>query len=87
WERRWFTAQNSSLGLMQQAAWSIAQQLIELFKDRSIKNIAVWCGQGNNAGDGYFIASYLKQAGFNVEIFAAQLGESTDLHCAAQFAR
>lgn len=87
WEQRWFAAQNSSLGLMQQAAWSIARQLIELFKDRAIKNIAVWCGQGNNAGDGYFIASYLKQAGFNVEIFAAQLGESTDLHCAAQFAR
>ncbi|WP_337080300.1 NAD(P)H-hydrate dehydratase [Acinetobacter pittii] len=87
WERRWFAAQNSSLGLMQQAAWSIAQQLIELFNDRAIKNIAIWCGQGNNAGDGYFIASYLKQAGFNVEIFAAQLGESTDLHCAAQFAR
>lgn len=87
WERRWFAAQNSSLGLMQQAAWSIAQQLIELFNDRAIKNIAIWCGQGNNAGDGYFIASYLKQAGFQVEIFAAQLGESTDLHCAAQFAR
>ncbi|MDS7926524.1 NAD(P)H-hydrate dehydratase [Acinetobacter sp. V115_6] len=87
WERRWFAAQNSSLGLMQQAAWSIAQQLIELFNDRAIKNIAIWCGQGNNAGDGYFIASYLKQAGFQVGIFAAQLGESTDLHCAAQFAR
>ncbi len=87
WERRWFAAQNSSLGLMQQAAWSIAQQLIELFNEQAIKNIAIWCGQGNNAGDGYFIASYLKQAGFNVEIFAAQLGESADLHCAAQFAR
>lgn len=87
WERRWFAAQNSSLGLMQQAAWSIAQQLIELFNDRAIKNIAIWCGQGNNAGDGYFIASYLKQAGFQVEIFAAQLGESADLHYAAQFAR
>ncbi|MCH2070837.1 NAD(P)H-hydrate dehydratase [Acinetobacter pittii] len=87
WERRWFAAQNSSLGLMQQAAWSIAQQLIELFNDRAIKNIAIWCGQGNNAGDGYFITTYLKQAGFHVEIFAAQLGESTDLHCAAQFAR
>ncbi|KKC45645.1 NAD(P)H-hydrate epimerase, partial [Acinetobacter sp. V2] len=86
WEQRWFAAQNSSLGLMQQAAWSIAQQFIELFKDRTINNIAVWCGQGNNAGDGYFIASYLKQAGFHVEIFAAQLGESNDLHCAAQFA-
>lgn len=86
WEQRWFAAQNSSLGLMQQAAWSIAQQFIKLFKDRTINKIAVWCGQGNNAGDGYFIASYLKQAGFHVEIFAAQLGESNDLHCAAQFA-
>ncbi|VAX44901.1 Nicotinamide nucleotide repair protein [Acinetobacter calcoaceticus] len=86
WEQRWFAAQNSSLGLMQQAAWSIAQQLIKLFKEQSIKNIAVWCGQGNNAGDGYFIASYLKRAGFHVEIFAAELGQSVNLHCAVQFA-
>ncbi|MDR2249887.1 NAD(P)H-hydrate dehydratase [Acinetobacter sp.] len=86
WEQRWFAVQNSSLGLMQQAAWSITRQLIVLFENHSIKQIAVWCGQGNNAGDGYFIASYLKQAGFHVEIFAAQSGESKDLHCAAQFA-
>lgn len=55
------------------------------FSKQNFKNIAVWCGQGNNAGDGYFIASYLKQAGFHVEIFAAELGESTDLHHAVDF--
>ncbi|ENV93427.1 YjeF family domain-containing protein [Acinetobacter calcoaceticus ANC 3680] len=87
WEQRWFAAQNSSLGLMQQAAWSIAQQLIELFKEQFVKNIAVWCGQGNNAGDGYFIAGYLKQAGWNVEIFASEVGASADLHQAVQFAK
>lgn len=87
WEQRWFAAQNSSLGLMQQAAWSIAQQLIELFKEQSVQNIAVWCGQGNNAGDGYFIASYLKQAGWNVQIFASEVGASADLHQAVQFAK
>ncbi|MFH4193365.1 NAD(P)H-hydrate epimerase, partial [Acinetobacter baumannii] len=87
WEQRWFAAQNSSLGLMQQAAWSITQQLIVLFQNQDIKNIAVWCGQGNNAGDGYFIASYLKEAGLYVEIFAAELGESADLHHAAHFAK
>jgi len=87
WEQRWFAAQNSSLGLMQQAAWSIAQQLIELFNEQSVKNIAVWCGQGNNAGDGYFIAGYLKQAGWNVEIFASEVGASADLHQAVQFAK
>ncbi|MEQ1087138.1 NAD(P)H-hydrate dehydratase [Acinetobacter seifertii] len=87
WEQRWFAAQNSSLGLMQQAAWLITQQLMVLFENHATKNIAVWCGQGNNAGDGYFIASYLKQAGFHVEIFAAELGDSTDLHHAVDFAK
>ncbi|MEN8273976.1 NAD(P)H-hydrate dehydratase [Acinetobacter seifertii] len=87
WEQRWFAAQNSSLGLMQQAAWSISQQLMVLFEKHATKNIAVWCGQGNNAGDGYFIASYLKQAGFYVEIFAAELGDSTDLQHAVDFAK
>lgn len=87
WEQRWFAAQNSSLGLMQQAAWSITQQLIVLFQNQDIKNIAVWCGQGNNAGDGYFIASYLKEAGLYVEIFAAELGESADLNHAVHFAK
>ncbi|QNY12547.1 NAD(P)H-hydrate dehydratase [Acinetobacter seifertii] len=86
-EQRWFAAQNSSLGLMQQAAWSITQQLIVLFENHATKNIAVWCGQGNNAGDGYFIASYLKQTGFHVEIFAAELGDSTDLQYAVDFAK
>lgn len=87
WEQRWFAAQNSSLGLMQQAAWSISQQLMVLFENHATKNIAVWCGQGSNAGDGYFIASYLKQAGFHVEIFAAELGDSTDLQYAVDFAK
>lgn len=87
WEQRWFAAQNSSLGLMQQAAWSITQQLMVLFENHATKNIAVWCGQGNNADDGYFIASYLKQAGFYVEIFAAELGDSTDLQYAVDFAK
>ncbi|QNX32343.1 NAD(P)H-hydrate dehydratase [Acinetobacter seifertii] len=87
WEQRWFAAQNSSLGLMQQAAWLITQQLMVLFENHATKNIAVWCGQGNNAGDGYFIASYLKQAGFHVEIFAAELGDSTDLQYAVDFAK
>ncbi|MDQ9035476.1 NAD(P)H-hydrate dehydratase [Acinetobacter seifertii] len=87
WEQRWFAAQNSSLGLMQQAAWSISQQLMVLFEKHTTKNIAVWCGQGNNAGDGYFIASYLKQAGFHVEIFAAELGDSTDLQYTVDFAK
>ena len=86
WEQRWFAQQNSSLGLMQQAAWTISQQLIEPFNKNKIQKIAIWCGQGNNAGDGYYIAAFLKQHGFHITVYAAELGESLDLKQAVQYA-
>ncbi|MGJ8757524.1 NAD(P)H-hydrate dehydratase [Acinetobacter sp. HC8-3S] len=86
WEQRWFAQQNSSLGLMQQAAWSISQQLIEQFHQQNIQNIAVWCGQGNNAGDGYYIAAFLKQSGFDVTVLSTEMGSSTDLKNAYAYA-
>lgn len=79
WEQRWFAQKNASLGLMQQAAWSIAQELNKQFLVQKIKHIAIWCGQGNNAGDGYYIAAFLKQQGFKVTVFATELGHSEDL--------
>ncbi|MCJ8513611.1 NAD(P)H-hydrate dehydratase [Acinetobacter lwoffii] len=87
WEQRWFQQQNSSYGLMQQVAWGISQRLITLFSQQKIIKIAVCCGQGNNAGDGYLVAKYLKQAGFNVDIYAAELGSSKDLASAVQEAQ
>jgi hydroxyethylthiazole kinase-like uncharacterized protein yjeF len=86
WEQRWFAQQNSSLGLMQQAAWTISQQLIEPFNKNKIQKIAIWCGQGNNAGDGYYIAVFLKQYGFHITVYAAELGQSLDLKQAVQYA-
>ena len=87
WEQRWFARQNSSYGLMQQVAWSISQRLVSLFHSHQVSNVAVCCGQGNNAGDGYLVAKYLKQQGFNVDIYADELGTSQDLHCAYQEAK
>lgn len=87
WEQRWFAQQNSSLGLMQQAAWTITQQLMQQFQQNKIQKIAVWCGQGNNAGDGYYIAAFLKQQGFNITVFASELGQSVDLKQAADYAQ
>ena len=84
WEQRWFTQHNSSYGLMQQVAWSIAQRLIPIFMENNVQRIAVCCGQGNNAGDGYLTSKYLQQAGFQVDIYAAEMGASKDLHRAAQ---
>ena len=84
WEQRWFARQNSPYGLMQQAAWLISQRIISLLdQDRQkLKSIAVCCGQGNNAGDGYLIAKYLVQAGFNVDIYGAERGQSENLNLA-----
>lgn len=87
WEQRWFAQQNSSYGLMKQVAWQTAQHLIVLFQKSQIQKVAVCCGQGNNAGDGYLIAKYLFLAGLNVDIYAAPLGMSKDLHAAEQEVR
>ena len=88
WERRWFSQKNSSFGLMQQAAWQMTQYIIQCLQYKKlVPRIAVWCGQGNNAGDGYLVAAYLAGAGYDVEIFAAVPGESADLHSAIQYAQ
>lgn len=88
WERRWFAQKNASFGLMQQAAWQIAQYLMQYFQQHQLSpQIALWCGQGNNAGDGYLVATYLAQSGYPVEIFAATPGNSPDLHLAIQQAQ
>lgn len=87
WERRWFAQQNSSLGLMQQAAWAITQQLHNQFLKNNIQKVAIWCGQGNNAGDGYYIAAFLKQQGFSVTVFSSEFGHSVDLKQAYVYAQ
>ena len=91
WEQRWFGQQNSAYGLMKQVAWMTAQRLISWFdlqfESRNKATVAMCCGQGNNAGDGYLIAKYLFQAGFRVDVYTAPLGMSKDLHAAEQEAR
>lgn len=87
WEQRWFAQQNSAYGLMQQAAWSIAQHLMLLLEQQRLRQVAVCCGQGNNAGDGYLLAKYLQQYGYSVTIYAAPLGQSESLQHAYQAAR
>lgn len=86
WEVRWFAQQNSVFGLMQQVAWSIAQRLNILFQQAfpKITTVAVWCGAGNNAGDGYCVAHYLHQYGYQVEIFATEAGHSQQLNAAIE---
>lgn len=90
WEKRWFLANNSSFGLMQQAAYLLSLQVIALLeKKSSVQVIRIWCGQGNNAGDGYLLAAYLKQKQnkhYQVEVFAPTMPLSIDAKKARAFA-
>lgn len=58
WENRWFADGNGSYGLMQQAALMMANQLLLTLPP---SRICLWCGSGNNGGDGYLLAVYLSR--------------------------
>lgn len=88
WEQRWFARGNSSYGLMQQASLMMATAIENLIVQSKqydyTSNIMVWCGVGNNGGDGYLIAKYLKQKNFNVMIHAPELPQTEDAKRARQ---
>ncbi|XID75306.1 NAD(P)H-hydrate dehydratase [Alkanindiges sp. WGS2144] len=88
WEHRWFSAGNSSYGLMQQAAWQMTQHIIAQLGMVIAREpvIGLWCGAGNNGGDGWLIAAYLKQAGFCVWVHEAVTPQSSDARSAQAFA-
>ena len=76
WEQRWFADGNSSYGLMQQAALLMSHHIHALIQSSSSVN--VWCGAGNNGGDGLLIAKYLHQAGHQVHIILPNPPTSLD---------
>jgi NAD(P)H-hydrate epimerase len=58
----------AGFSLMSWAGEAVFQQIIR--RHPHAQSVAVFCGAGNNAGDGYFIATLLKNAGFNVCVYA-----------------
>ncbi|HAR75994.1 MAG TPA: NAD(P)H-hydrate dehydratase, partial [Psychrobacter sp.] len=84
-EQAWFAQGNDSFGLMQQAAWQMAQHIETLYENKcrnkksSVQEItsrpyarqrraSIWVGKGNNGGDGWLIAYYLQQMGWQVQV-------------------
>ena len=54
--------------LMENAGRSCAELIEEKLKDAAGKKVCIFCGTGNNGGDGYVIARHLINRGINVTI-------------------
>ena len=83
WEKIWFGQHNSSYGLMQQAAWAVAQQIQQRYP---MQPLTVWVGAGNNGGDGWLTAAYVQQAGWAVTVYEVALPNTPDAQQAKQAA-
>jgi len=57
-----------SLELMENAGRSVAEFIGERCGDLARRRIVVICGKGNNGGDGFVVARYLKQMGAKPEV-------------------
>ena len=57
-----------SLDLMESAATAVAEKAAELLQEKGGR-IAVFCGPGNNGGDGVAAARLLMDMGFSVRAF------------------
>lgn len=93
-EKIWFEKGNIGYSLMQQAAWQIAHwvnqnivaraylQLDEKGRPYIAENTAltacVWVGSGNNGGDGWLVAYYLKQMGAKVSVIEVAQASTDD---------
>ena len=75
-----FTIENepiAPLDLMERAAQQCADWLLKKYADRHV--VYVFCGPGNNGGDGLAIARILAENGYEVQCFTLALGNSSPL--------
>ena len=58
-----------SIVLMENAAMACVEELKNDFANLSEKSVAVFCGKGNNGGDGFAIARHLYNMGIDVAVY------------------
>lgn len=59
----------STLSLMENAGDVVAKKAIELLNSLNGTRVAIFCGKGNNGGDGLVAARKLKKSGLDVKVF------------------
>ncbi len=55
--------------LMEHAGMAVADRAVEILQESGGERIAVFCGKGNNGGDGFTAARLLAQSGWRVTVF------------------
>lgn len=58
-----------SLTLMENAGRRVSETVVDMLDPLSEKRIAVFCGTGNNGGDGFVAARYLARQGIGVQVY------------------
>ena len=68
--------------LMENAGKAIVERMQGILSDLPTKKFIIFCGKGNNGGDGFVIARHLAQLGANVTVLLA--GKLIDLKGSAK---
>ena len=68
-EVREFKRRGNSFSLMKNAGTAVAKVILKSIKKQPI---IVVCGPGNNGGDGFILAEYLRKKGYEVDVFCLQ---------------
>ncbi|MFA6260029.1 MAG: NAD(P)H-hydrate dehydratase [Bacteroidia bacterium] len=88
WDR--FTIQHepvSSVDLMERAAQSCIEPILKIYHSLQRKNIVVFCGKGNNGGDGLAIARLLLSKHIPVAVFILDESEKSSDDFKINYAR
>lgn len=72
--------------LMEKAAIAFFNQFKHQYKEQE-KTIALFCGSGNNGGDGLVVARLLHEAGYQVKAYIIKTGDAFSKDCLLNFDR
>lgn len=68
-----------SVDLMERASLAFVNEFVKHIKEEDV--ISIFCGTGNNGGDGFAIARILKQKDYQVEVYLVPVSEQLSKDC------